>query len=241
MGGGFSIQDDGKPRLRPDGQLDQRVGFFPRESVEFLGNWDVAGLVGTGSYDYAIPEQVIDADITFERLSLEPVRREPVFALGLGGIAIAGHASVALGLTKRALEEVARITNGKKRAGYSVPVSEYPAFLQQFSIQEANYRAARLYVLSAFGDAEATAAAGQPISDEQRARMKQAATWAHFVGTDVVNFCRLWGGTQSFRNPSALGRVVRDMGVATQHVLVDPKTLEDAVGPILRAWQPSAS
>jgi alkylation response protein AidB-like acyl-CoA dehydrogenase len=234
MGGGFAIMDDGKPRMRPDGQLDQRIGFFPREAIEFLGNWDVAGLVGTGSYDYAIQDQLVGSDLTFERLSLEPVRPEPVYALGLGSIAIAGHASAALGLMERALQEVANITNGKKRTGYSVTVNEYPVFLQGFAMQEANFQAAKRYVLSAFGDAEASAAAGQPITDEQRARMKQAATWAHYVGTGVVDFCRLWGGTQAFRNPSTLGRVVRDMGVATQHVLVDPKTLADAAGPILQ-------
>jgi alkylation response protein AidB-like acyl-CoA dehydrogenase len=201
------------------------------------GNWDVSGLVGTGSYDYVVNEQVVDDDLTFERLSLQPTREEPVYRLGLGGIAIAGHASVALGLSKRALAEVATITKDKKRVGYTDPVGEYPVFMQQFCIYEANYQAARRYVLSAFVDVEATAAAGNPISDEQRARTRQAATWAHFVATDIVNFCRLWGGTQAFRNPSALGRVVRDVGVATQHALVDPKTLVDAAGAILRSWQ----
>ncbi|HVW44326.1 MAG TPA: acyl-CoA dehydrogenase family protein [Amycolatopsis sp.] len=236
MGAGFAILDDGKPRMRADGQIDQRIGFFPRESVELLGNWDATGLVGTGSFDYAVAELAVDDDLTFERLSLDPVRPEPVFALGLAGIGIAGHASVALGLTERALQEVATITDGKKRNGYSVPVGEYPIFMQQFAIQEANFQAARRYVLGAFGEAEETAAAGRTISEEQRARLRQAATWAHYVGAGVVDFCRLWGGTQAFRNPSALGRVVRDMGVATQHVLVDPKTLADAAPPILRHW-----
>ena len=236
MGGGFAIMDEGAPRLRPDGQLDQRIGFFRRDAVEFTGNWDVAGLVGTGSYDYSITEQQVPRELTFERLSLEPVRPEPVYRIGLGGIAIAGHASVALGLMERALQEVARITVGKKRVGYAVTVAEYPLFLQQFGMQEANFQAARRQVLAAFGEAEDAAAAGLAITDGQRARMKQASTWAHYVGTGVVDFCRLWGGTQSFRNPSALGRVVRDMGVATQHVLVDPKTLVDAAAPLAAEW-----
>jgi len=236
LDGGFAIYDDGVPRKRPDGQLDQRVGFYPRESIEFLGNWDVAGLVGTGSYDYAVGEQVVPAELTFERLSTDPVRDEPVYVLGLRGLAAAGHACAALGLAERALQEVARITNGKQRNGYSVPVNEYPVFTQQFSLQEADLQAAKRYVIGSFADVEATAAAGEPVTAEQRARILQSSTWVHYVATRIVDFCRLWGGTQAFRNPSALGRVVRDMGVATQHVLVDPKVLADAAPEILRSW-----
>lgn len=236
MGGGFAVMEEGKPRRLPNGELEMRVGFFPRESVEFHGNWNVSGLVGTGSYDYVIPEQFIPDDLTFERQSVVPVRPEPVFALGLAGIAVAGHASVALGLMKRALSEVAVITHGKKRVGYPVPVGEYPVFLQEFARHEASYQAARRYVIGAFSDAENAAAAGHTLTTVERARMRQAATWTHAVASDVVGFCRLWGGTQAFRNPSVLGRVVRDMNVATQHVLIDPVTLTDAGGPILESY-----
>jgi hypothetical protein len=59
----------------------------------------------------------------------------------------------------------------------------------------------------------------------------------HDVASEVVGFCRLWGGTQAFRNPSRLGRVVRDLAVATQHVLVDPVTLVDAGAVIVGTWR----
>jgi alkylation response protein AidB-like acyl-CoA dehydrogenase len=237
IGGGFMVLEDGKPRTTPSGDLDQRVGFFPRKDVEMRGNWDVTGLVGSGSYDYEVIESFVPYERTFERLSVSPRRSEPVFHFGNIGIGIAGHAGVVLGLMKRALREVAIITDGKKRAGYPVAVSDYPVFLYQFSRFEARYQAARGYLFQVYGDAEASVASGAGITDEQRARLRQAVTWAHDMAVEVVDFCHLWGGTQAFRNPSVLGRVIRDLGVATQHVLVDPISHVVAATPILDAWK----
>lgn len=237
IGGGFVVLEDGKPRRLPSGEVDMRVGFYPRDAVVMQGNWDVAGLVGTSSYDYEVPEQFVSEAFTFERTSVKPRRDEPVYYLGNIGMGVAGHAGVALGLMRRALREVAHITEGKKRGGYPQPVGEYPVFLYEFSRFEAKYQAARSYVFKVFGEAQESAAATKEISAEQRARLRQAVTWTHETATEVVGFCHLWGGTQSFRNPSALGRATRDLGVATQHVLMDPITLVDSAGPILAHWQ----
>ena len=48
--------------------------FVPRDRVEFAGNWDVMGLVGTGSFDYVVPEQVVGAGFTFDMMNDEPRR-----------------------------------------------------------------------------------------------------------------------------------------------------------------------
>ena len=48
---------DGAPRMITPERPAIRVFFVPRDRVEFRGNWDVMGLVGTGSFDYVVPEQ----------------------------------------------------------------------------------------------------------------------------------------------------------------------------------------
>ena len=237
IGGGFLVEEAGRIQLGADGTPDARIAFLPRERATFHGNWDVTGLVGTGSHDYRISDQVVPKEFTYARSGAVPVRGEPVFALGHLGLGIAGHAAVALGLMKSALGEVARITDGKKRVGYPGPVGDYPLFLHEFAKHDAMYRAARGYVLEVFGDAEAKAAAGRPVTSVELARIRQASTWVHDVASEVVGFCRLWGGTQAFRNPTRLGRVIRDLAVATQHVLVDPVTLVAAGSVIAGTWR----
>ena len=237
IGGGFLVEEAGRIQIGADGTPDARVAFLPRDCATFLGNWDVTGLVGTGSHDYRIDDQAVPREFTYPRTGAAPVRGEPVFALGHVSLGIAGHAAVALGLMKCALGEVARITDGKKRVGYPGPVGDHPLFLQGLAKHDAMYRSARGYVLDVFGDAEAKAATGRPVTSAEHARIRQASTWVHDVASEVVGFCRLWGGTQAFRNPTRLGRVVRDLSVATQHVLVDPVTLVDAGAVIVGTWR----
>ena len=238
IGAGFVVKDDnGDPILDADGQPDARISFLPREKVEFLGNWDVMGMVGTGSYDYRVDDQFVPENHTMETFSTTPVRNEPVYKLGLLGIGVGGHAPVALGLAQRALEEIATIVEAKVRPGYAGVVGDSDLFHLDFARHEALFRAAQAYVYEAYGDAEKTAAAGKPISDEQRARMRQVATWAQEVAGDVVTFAHRWAGSATVRKPSALGRCVRDAAVATQHALIDRITLAEAAPAILAGYQ----
>ena len=238
IGAGFVICDEnGDPVVDADGGPECRISFLPRDQVEFLGNWNVMGMVGTGSYDYRVDDQFVPDKYTMETFSTTPVRQEPVYQLGLLGIGVGGHAPVALGLAKRALEEIVGIVMTKVRPGYPTVVGDSDLFRWEFVKFEALYRAARSYMFEVYGDAEATAAAGGEITDEQRARMRQVATWAQEVATEVVGFAHRWAGSGTVRNPSALGRCTRDAAVATQHMLVDRMTLVEASGPILAAYE----
>ncbi len=196
-------------------------------------------MVGTGSYDYQVSDEFVPERFTMDTFSTVPVRPEAVYQLGLLGIGVGGHAPVALGLAERALEEIARIVSGKVRPGYDGFVGDSDVFRIEFARHEALFKAACAYVYEVFGDAEDTAAAGLPISDEQHARLRQAATWVQEVAGDVVMFAHRWAGSATVRTPSVLGRCVRDAAVATQHALIDRMTLRDAAGAILPGYQQS--
>ncbi len=66
--------------------------------------------------------------------------------------------------------------------------------------------------------------------------MIQANTHATVVAADVVRWCYTWSGSDGLRHPSALGRCLRDMAGATQHVLVDPNTLVGIAPGLLADW-----
>jgi indole-3-acetate monooxygenase len=232
------VMDGGKPRQVTQGKGPEvRVGFVPREKVRVLDNWDVHGLVATGSFDYEIAEQFVADDFTMERQSLAIRRGNTPFKMGLMPVVAAGHAAMVVGMMKRALNEIARILDGKKRVGYPGVIGDYPTFMTEFSSHEASYMAARDYVLTVYDEAEATVMAGKPLSDYQRARFRQVATWVHKVAADVVRFAYLWSGSEGFRGATAIGRMFRDTFVATQHIYVDPITLVDAAPGILKHYR----
>jgi alkylation response protein AidB-like acyl-CoA dehydrogenase len=236
FGAGMLVMEDGKPRTMPNGLPEVRVCFLPKDKVRIDGNWDVMGLKGTGSYDYTVPAQDIPWSFTMERTCIEPQRGGPLFTAGIAGYGCLGHAAVALGLMKRSLQEIVRITADKKRPAYPTVVGEHPVFRREFSRNEAAYQSVRAFVFGVFADAQDTVLSGGTLSPVQRARFRQATTHLHDVAADVVKFCYTWAGSAAQPTTSVIGRCMRDMGVATQHVFVDPVSMADAAPPIMAEW-----
>ena len=167
---------DGEMAMSEAGLPSMRVSFLPSERVELRGNWDVMGLSATGTYDYAIDAERVDPAFTFLLLEATPQRGGPHYGLTLLGWTASGHAGFALGVGKRAMEEVLDIARSKQRLG-GAPVAEQQLFQHDFAIHDAAMRAARAYVLEVFADAEATAA--------RRRRADPGAGAADAPGHDV--------------------------------------------------------
>ncbi len=233
---GMLTSENGKQREVTPGVPEVMACFTPRENVEFEGNWEVMGLKGTGSYDYSVPEQFVPFSFAHERTANVPLRGGGHFNVGAVGLGSAGHAGVALGFMKRAVEEIAVIASSKKRPAYPGVVGESHVFRSDFALLEAQYVAAREMVLKSFGDAQDYGRNHGLLSEEQTQRMRQAATFAHIVAADVVRKCHMWSGSEGLRVPSAMGRCMNDMYVATNHAFVDPSSMVNAAGPILDFW-----
>jgi alkylation response protein AidB-like acyl-CoA dehydrogenase len=234
IGAGFLVaNEDGSLELDAAGNPQAKIAIMPKEEIEFRGNWEVWGLVGTGSYDYAVNEVFVPERHTFDTLSTTPTHPDSIFTIGAISIGSVAHAANALGLGTRALQEVVTICGGKMRPNYAVPVGESETFKLEFARAEASLQAARQYlyhVVDAAQDAE-------PVTPEHLARISQTVTWIQGVATEVVTFAHRWGGSYSIRGDSALGRCMRDASVATQHVLVDPMTLIRAADGIIPGYR----
>lgn len=227
MGGGtIELDEQGTPVISERGIPVIRAFFVPAAGVELLGNWDVMGLCGTGSYDYAVPEQTVDESFTFRLVEDEPQRGGPLYRLGVLGLTAAGHAAFALGVGKRALEELLTIVAGKQRLGATIPLREQQLFRHELGMHDAALRAARALVFEVFDDAQSTLERGDDATPLQRQRLRQATTYATRVAVDVVRFAYTAAGTDALR-PSVLQRCFHDMHAATQHIFVDPDTMTE--------------
>jgi len=232
------VDENDNPLMLPSGGPDTRFIFLPRDEVSLDGNWNVSGLVGTDSQDYSVSDKFVPSELAMSTAaSAAPVRSEGWYSMGMVPIAVAGHAAIALGLARRALHEVAKNTEGKKRLGYPGTVGEFPVFLYEFSRHEAAFQGARAYVYKAFRDAEAYANEHGALTPELAGRTRQATKYAHEVAENVVGFARLWSGTAAFREPSMLARAARDVSVATQHLQVDSICLVDVGPALIDSWK----
>jgi alkylation response protein AidB-like acyl-CoA dehydrogenase len=231
IGGGALELRDGELVPAPSGLPMIRAYFVPRERVEFLGNWDVMGLAGTGSYDYEVPEQTVHEDFTFDLINAEPRRGGPVYRLGVLGLTAAGHAAFALGVGRRAMEELTRIVLTKHRLGAD-PLREQQLFRHDYAIHDAALLAARAFVYESFAAVQDTLDAGDDPSTVQRQRLRQATTYATRVASDAVRFAYTAAGTDALR-PSVLQRCFRDLHASTQHLVVDNNTLTETTRVLL--------
>lgn len=226
--------------LAADGE-GQLVVVVPADEVRFLGNWNVLGLAGTGSVDYALEGVLVPDAYQFNRLAFVAKRGSASFRLGLAPLAAAGHAGVALGIAKRALEEIVRVVDGGKQRPGASPVVDQPTFKRDFANNDAKVRAARAYIMEVFGDALRTVERGDSITDEQAQRVRQATTFGTELCYEAVEFAYRWAGSASLRQPSALGRCMRDMHAAIQHVYVDVNTLVNAAPALIDAYRPKSA
>lgn len=224
LGAGVMEQRAGEPAVTELGLPAMRVVFVRRNDVEMLGNWDVLGLAGTGSYDYRIEDVHVPAELSF--LLLEPIvqRGGPQYSIGLFALTAAGHAAFALGVGRRALDEVLAIAKSKERLGAD-PIAQQQLFLHDFALHDAAVRAARAYVYESFADAEAVVVSGGMATNEQLQRTRQATTHATRVVADAARFAYTWAGSSGLRSPSVVQRCFRDISAGTQHLFVDNNTL----------------
>ena len=80
-----------------------------------------------------------------------------MYQLGVLGLTSAGHAAVAIGVVRRALDELRHIASTKARMGATAPLREKESFLIALAGLESRARSAACWVRDTFATAEATA------------------------------------------------------------------------------------
>ncbi len=232
MLGGCLVFRDGEMVMRDNGLPDVVAAVVPNDRVEFKGNWDVMGLSATASVDYEIAPIHVGAGEVFSIFTEVPERGSDMHRLGVMVLTAAGHAGWALGVARRALDEIGTIAATKVRMSDTL-LAEQQVFQIGFAEAEAKVRAARAFVVESFAAAEAEVADGGRLSPRTQHLTRLATTWATSAGAEAVEWAYREAGTEALRNPSVIGRCFRDMNAATQHVMVGRKTLTDAAAELL--------
>jgi alkylation response protein AidB-like acyl-CoA dehydrogenase len=226
IGGGTIDMDGDAPKL-VGGRPAIRAVFVPRSEVEFLGNWDVMGLVGTGSYDYVIAERVVPSGFTFEITNPQQQRGGSLYGLGVLGMTSAGHAGFALGVSRRAIDEVIALAPRKQRMGHATNVAGVERFQFELGRHTAMLKAARAFVFDAFSTTQDALGSGAELTQGQLLTLRQATTHVTHVAAAVVDFAYHWAGADGIR-PGRLQRLWRDAHASTQHIFVDDSTFTEA-------------
>ena len=217
---------DGDEMKMTDGHPVVVLCHHPRDTIELKGNWDVLGLRGTGSFDYTTvdDELFVPAGQCFMFDSPTQIRGGIQYDSGLVGMTSWGHTSWALGVGRRALDELAGLA--RERADLFGRLCESPTFKLSFADAEAKYRAARAFVYSAWDSLCESAARGEPANVEQLALIRLAMRHIHNVISEVSTFAHRATRGASLRQ-GVLQRCYRDIHSGTQHLLLADEIIQE--------------
>jgi indole-3-acetate monooxygenase len=225
IGGYALVDDDGEQVFTADGRPKLLAAVVPRSRVHVLGNWDVMGLVATGSYDYEIPEQFISHD--FIAPGEHAVRGGALYTMGLKSLPGTGHAAVALGIGRRALEEFQELAVRKARPPSGI-LAGHPVIQHEFAIWTAQLRSARAFVHDAYNRLFEATRDGRPTDAAMKADCRLATTHAVMTVAEVVRAVYINSGSEGLRNGSVIQRCFRDAYAASQHLFTGDQVYVEA-------------
>ncbi|MGM5068699.1 acyl-CoA dehydrogenase family protein [Rhodococcus qingshengii] len=233
----FLLDRDGERVIGDDGAPTVVSAYIDPIDVQWLHNWDPAGLHGTGSGFYRVTEHVLEE----QWLSLAPGERvsDPVFSQGFLPLVHLHHSSVALGICKRAIEEVAKSAKGRRR-GEVPALDENGVFQSDFVRIDSLYQSARALLMSAYQQVWEAACVGQ-VSELQTARVEQADHYAHRVLRDIVSTASVWAGSDAIPRDNVFARLSRDTAVALNHLMLSPHQTANFAPALLADAQTVAS
>ncbi|PTL85398.1 acyl-CoA dehydrogenase family protein [Vitiosangium sp. GDMCC 1.1324] len=229
--GGVVVTKDGAPRMVREGIPETRILFFPREDVTLHDTWHATGLCGTGSGDMEVRDVFVPAERALSLLAGPRVDR-PLYAFPAFGLLGVGLPAVALGIARRAIDELTALAQHKK----IMPLGRHaiatrPAVQEAVAEAEATLRAARAFLLETVNTTY-EAATRREVTLRHRAELRLAYTHATRSAARVVDrMYEVAGGAAVYRS-SPLQRCLRDIHVATQHAMVAQPILE-LVGSVL--------
>jgi alkylation response protein AidB-like acyl-CoA dehydrogenase len=224
------------------GPAGARLVLLPRNQVVIHDNWQVAGLRGSGSSDYSIEDRFVPEEMTLPLIDVfmgKAVTGGAALRLGLPAWVAPFHIGMALGIGRRALDEIYTQALEKGRGFPPSPLPTQPHVQFALGKAEIELAAARAYGIQLMSDLYEEAQAGHVPSPARQAEARAASTYVTEVAQRVTTAAfQAAGGTALF-DTIPLQRCFRDIAAAGQHFIVSQSAYR-AVGQFKLA-QPDAN
>jgi alkylation response protein AidB-like acyl-CoA dehydrogenase len=200
---------------------------IPKAEAEVIDNWHVAGLQGTGSLDFSVDGIFVPAELTYE-LGSPAVRGGDLFRLGMPAFVSNEVPPLAIGLARRAIDDITELATHTARFPGGPTVSERAVFHHELGRAEVRVRAARAVHREAMAAAFASAAADGAPSEEQQLAVTTASVYAVETCADVVSDLFKFGGGRALALANPMQRHLRNVLAARQHVALSEENYEAA-------------
>lgn len=213
-----------------------RMAVMPRSQVSIEPNWDVMGLLGTGSHDIVVKDVIVPPEWTFVRggaSSLDtPLYRYPTLSFAAQVLTVVG-----LGIARAAIDEVLGMAAGRASVTGAPNLGERVYVQLEIAKIEAELRAARAWFYQAIDDVWQVLLKGDKPSDQLVSMLRLSTTHASRVSADVTRRAQMVSGGTGVYESCPLAAQVRDVQMITQHAFMGDITYQNA-GAMLFGLKP---
>lgn len=215
------VEGDGTPRESADGKPVVRTVLFPKADATITDLWQVVGLRGTGSDQYAIDGLFVPEKRAFVRDRLGWREPGPLYRLSMVYLHAVAFGAVALGIARAMLDSFVDLARHKRsRRGTGQSLRESTAVQGRIGLAHARLNAARAYLHAATrrGWEEAATIREGEISLQARIETRAASTFAILEAEKVVDIAYRLAGAEAIFDRLPFERRFRDMHAVTQQV-----------------------
>lgn len=210
---------DGALERYPDGRPWERTMLLRREQAKIKDVWQVMGLCGTGSDNYAVENLFVDDAHTLTRDAPDE-RREPgvLYRFAAMQLYAAGFACVGLGVARSVLDSFVGLARTKTPALSSSSLRDDQAVQHIIGYADARLKAARAGLLHTLRSIEDELTHTGELSLDNRMAVRQASTYAIHEARDVVHTIYHEAGATAIFESQPFERRFRDMNAVSQQL-----------------------
>ena len=203
------------------------VFLVPKAQAEVIDNWHVAGLQGTGSLDFSVDGIFVPSELTYD-LGTAAVRGGDLFRLGMPAFVSNEVPPLAIGLARRALDDMTELATHTARFPGGPTVSERAVFHKELGRADTRIRAARAIHREAMAAAWESAVAGTVPGEELQLAVTTASIYAVETCAEVVTDLFRYGGGRVLALANPMQRHLRNVLAARQHLALSEEHYETA-------------
>ncbi len=231
---------DGAPKSTGDGRPMLRTTLFPASSAQIIPVWEVIGLQGTGSDDYAVEDLFVPEACTYTRdLARDRHRPGPLHRIAQTAFYGMAFASVALGIGRASLDAFIALAAGKTPAYTATRLRDNAAVQLEVARCEGHLGAGQAFLVEMMSELWETVCRDDEFSVDQRARLRIACTYASERARKVVDYAYHTAGAGAVLRRNPFERRFRDMHAVAQQIQAAPSNFEHA-GMALLGLEPGA-
>lgn len=235
------VEPDGKKRLRPNGKIAARTILFPRSSATFHDVWDVVGLKGTGTDDYAVEDLFVPEKYSALRDDTSEQRESgPLYKISSSMMYGLSFAAIALGVARATLDAAIETARGKQSRDLKTGMKHNNVVQANIGRGEARLRAVRAYLFSTLAEVWRELEAGKPLTTDHRLALRLASTWTIHQSAEVVDAAYHMAGATAVFHAQPFERRFRDIHAIAQQIQARDIHYE-SVGQILLGLDPDAT